>query len=210
MRASVISAAALLLASANAISILTPTKDEIVDLNDYSFTVTWETVSTDPTSAHLFLVNMAGGHTPYSKDLGVIDLTKGSYTVSKMTVDPDTDYQFNLESETTNNQMGILAQSEQFQIIKSNSTSSSGSSSTITSSGSSTATGGAGSNPGVSTVSTPTTTLSTSTASSTAGSKNGTSTATAAKTTSTSGSNAVKVAGGSILALMLGAVAVLA
>lgn len=98
--------------SASAIKLTSPTKDQTIDLSQ-PFTVTWETVASDPASAHLFLVNMASGNTPYSKDLGEIDLSKGSATVSVTDVPEDKGFQFNMQSVQKEN-MGILAQSEQF------------------------------------------------------------------------------------------------
>jgi hypothetical protein len=103
----------LLAASARAIEITSPTKNSFVDLAS-GVEVTWSTVSSDPKTAHLFLVNMAGGHAPFSKDLGEVDLSKGSITVTE-TAGDDTTYQFNFQSITQHN-TGILAQSEQFQV----------------------------------------------------------------------------------------------
>lgn len=106
---------ALLAACAQAVQITGVAKDQKIDLAS-GFTVTWSTVNSDPSTAHLFLVNMAGGHTPYSKDLGEVDLKKGSFNV-KQSVAADTGYQFNLQSVDPLN-TGILAQSQQFQVVK--------------------------------------------------------------------------------------------
>ncbi|KAK0646824.1 hypothetical protein B0T16DRAFT_391189 [Cercophora newfieldiana] len=111
MQSSVL-AAVLLAACARAIEITSPAKNEVVDLAA-GVEVKWTTVSSDPKSAHLFLVNMAGGHTPFSKDLGEIDLNKGSITV-KESVEDDSTYQFNFQSLEQHN-TGILAQSQQFE-----------------------------------------------------------------------------------------------
>jgi len=105
-------AATLLAACVRAIQITSPTKNEVVDLAA-GVKVTWSTVSSDPRKAHLFLTNMASGHTPFSKDLGEVDLSEGSITVTE-TVDDDTTYQFNFQS-VSNQNMGILAQSQQFE-----------------------------------------------------------------------------------------------
>ncbi|KAK0704016.1 Ser-Thr-rich glycosyl-phosphatidyl-inositol-anchored membrane family-domain-containing protein [Lasiosphaeria miniovina] len=113
MRSAFISAAALF-ACVQAIRITSPTKDDTIDPSK-GVTVKWSTVSTDPKTAHLVLVNQAGGHTPYSKDLGEVDLTKGSVTVTVANVPNDTAYQFNIESVTELN-TGILAQSAQFEV----------------------------------------------------------------------------------------------
>ncbi|KAM7190900.1 hypothetical protein V8F33_009211 [Rhypophila sp. PSN 637] len=112
MRSSVI-AAAFLAACAQAIKVTSPTKDQVVDLSA-GFKVTFDTVSTDPSSAHLFLVNMAGGGTPFSKDLGEVDLTK-PFVVTEEDVPAQKGYQFNVQSVETHNS-GILAQSEQFEV----------------------------------------------------------------------------------------------
>ncbi|KAK3494207.1 uncharacterized protein B0T23DRAFT_103415 [Neurospora hispaniola] len=105
---------ALFASSALAIQITHPKKNDVVDPSS-GVEVTWSTVSTDPKSAHLVLVNMASGHTPYSKDLGAVDLTKGSVIISEKDVPNDSDFQFNFQSVDPLNQ-GILAQSEQFEV----------------------------------------------------------------------------------------------
>jgi len=102
--------------SAWAIEITSPTKNSEVDLSA-GVTVTWSTVSTDPKSAHLFLVNMAGGHTPFTKDLGEVDLSRGSITVKGLDAPSDESYQFNFQSIDSHN-TGILAQSAQFEVKK--------------------------------------------------------------------------------------------
>ncbi|KAK0752730.1 hypothetical protein B0T18DRAFT_299515, partial [Schizothecium vesticola] len=114
MRTSIL-ATALLAACAQAVQITGITKDQKIDLAS-GYTVTWSTVNSDPSTAHLFLVNMAGGHTPFSKDLGEVDLKKGSFSV-KEPVAADTGYQFNIQSVDPLN-TGILAQSQQFQVVK--------------------------------------------------------------------------------------------
>ncbi|KAK4171254.1 hypothetical protein QBC36DRAFT_350477 [Triangularia setosa] len=98
---------------AAAIQITSPSKNDVVDLAA-GVQVKWSTVNTDPSTAHLFLVNMASGHTPYSKDLGEVDLSTGSLLVSEKDVPEDGAFQFNFQSLKQNN-MGILAQSEQFE-----------------------------------------------------------------------------------------------
>ncbi|KAK4196443.1 hypothetical protein QBC40DRAFT_183543 [Triangularia verruculosa] len=98
---------------AAAIQITSPSKNDVVDLAA-GVEVKWSTVNTDPDTAHLFLVNMASGHTPYSKDLGEVKLSSGSLVVSQKDVPEDGAFQFNFQSVKQNN-MGILAQSEQFE-----------------------------------------------------------------------------------------------
>ncbi|KAK4463889.1 hypothetical protein QBC42DRAFT_147852, partial [Cladorrhinum samala] len=100
--------------SVTAIQITSPSKHDKVSAAT-GFEVKWTTVSTDPTTAHLFLVNMAGGHTPYSKDLGEVDLSTGSTVVNEKDIPDDNTWQVNFQSIETHN-TGILAQSEQFTI----------------------------------------------------------------------------------------------
>jgi hypothetical protein len=105
---------ALFATSALAIQITHPKKNDVVDVKS-GVEVSWTTVNTDPKSAHLVLVNMASGHTPYSKDLGEVDLTKGSIIISESDVPNDSAFQFNFQSVESQS-TGILAQSEQFEV----------------------------------------------------------------------------------------------
>ncbi|KAK3949781.1 hypothetical protein QBC32DRAFT_30145 [Pseudoneurospora amorphoporcata] len=105
---------ALFATSALAIKITHPEKNDVVDVKS-GVEVSWTTVNTDPKSAHLVLVNMASGHTPYSKDLGEVDLTKGSIIISESDVPNDSAFQFNFQSVDSQS-TGILAQSEQFEV----------------------------------------------------------------------------------------------
>jgi len=114
MRAQIAAALLALAAPLHAIKITSPAKNDVVD-PAAGVTVKWTTVNTDPTTAHLVLVNMASGHTPYNKDLGEVDLSKGSFTVTESDVPDDEAYQFNFESVKSQN-TGILAQSEQFEV----------------------------------------------------------------------------------------------
>ncbi|KAK0736415.1 hypothetical protein B0T21DRAFT_366897 [Apiosordaria backusii] len=113
MRSSTISVLLGAASMATAIQITSPSKNDVVDLSS-GVQVKWTTVNTDPSTAHLFLVNMASGHTPYSKDLGEVDLSKGSLLVSEDDAPEGGALQFNFQSVKQNN-MGILAQSEQFE-----------------------------------------------------------------------------------------------
>ena len=58
-----------------------PTKGEDIDLSD-SFTVKWDSVSTDPSTFDLYLVNNAVYPTVEQKIASDVDTSKGSYTVS--------------------------------------------------------------------------------------------------------------------------------
>ncbi|KAK0671298.1 hypothetical protein QBC41DRAFT_315922 [Cercophora samala] len=113
MRSSTISILLGAASMAAAIQITSPSKNDVVDLAA-GVQVKWSTVSTDPSTAHLFLVNMASGHTPFSKDLGEVDLSTGSIEITEKNVPEDGAFQFNFQSLKQNN-MGILAQSEQFE-----------------------------------------------------------------------------------------------
>ncbi|KAK3296491.1 Ser-Thr-rich glycosyl-phosphatidyl-inositol-anchored membrane family-domain-containing protein [Chaetomium fimeti] len=209
-----------------AIKITSPSKNDVVDPSE-GVTVKWSTVNTDPSKAHLVLVNMASGHTPFSKDLGEIDLSAGSFKVSEKDVPSDAGYQFNFASTETQN-TGILAQSEQFEVKASASdsddedddekTSSSASSATSVSVSSSAAltttvktlTQTFTSTGSDTTVTSTGTTLTTSTG--TAAESTGTETESATSSTSDAGAapTGMVVQGGSLLALVAGVAAVLA
>jgi hypothetical protein len=194
-----------------AITITSPSKNDVVDLSA-GVTLKWSTVSTDPTSAHLVLVNMAAGHTPYSKDLGEIDLTKGSLVVTEKGVPNDAGYQFNFESVSTQN-TGILAQSEQFEVKASGdddeSSSSTSASATETKTSETTSKATTASSTGTTAAVTGTaTTLSTV---SSAASGSATRTGPASSTsTGAAAPTGMAVQGGSLIALVAGVAAVLA
>jgi hypothetical protein len=202
-----------------AIQITYPTKNSVVNL-DSGVEVKWTTVGTDPSSAHLFLVNMASGHTPYSKDLGQIDLSTGSVRISEKGVPADGAYQFNFQSVQQNN-MGILAQSEQFTVEDSAAGKDDKTSLVTDTTTKKTATSTAA-NTATSVTASATTTLSTvtgSAAAASAGSGETSSTGTAsgsAASASTTGaraqesSSAVSMKQGSMLALVAGVVAAIA
>ncbi|KAL2015648.1 hypothetical protein VTK56DRAFT_5069 [Thermocarpiscus australiensis] len=208
---------------AQAIKIESPGKGAVVDPAK-GVTVKWSTVSTDPSRAQLVLVNMAAGHTPFSKDLGEVDLSKGSIVVTEKGVPDDEGYQFNFEGVDAGN-TGILAQSEQFEVKgggdadenTSSAASSSASASTSatgkTSATASGSTSASATNTATLTVPTTlTTAVSSATQTGTATTQgSGTATGSSAAATSTAGApsgNAVQ--GGSLLALVAGIVAVMA
>ncbi|AEO57255.1 hypothetical protein MYCTH_2314976 [Thermothelomyces thermophilus ATCC 42464] len=196
-----------------AIEITSPSKNDVVDPSK-GVTVKWTTVSTDPDRAHLVLVNMAAGHTPFTKDLGEVDLSTGSYTVKEKDIPNDGGYQFNFESDEPQN-TGILAQSAQFEVKSSSSaqdedekSSSSAASASTTVQSVTSADTSTGSE---TTVTGTATTLTTSTgsASETTGASR---TASASSVTSTAAAAPTGMAAhsGSLFALMVGAAAVLA
>ncbi|KAK1774192.1 hypothetical protein QBC45DRAFT_437013 [Copromyces sp. CBS 386.78] len=204
---------ALFATSALAIQVTHPKKNDVVDVKS-GVEVSWTTVNTDPKSAHLVLVNMASGHTPYSKDLGEVDLTKGSIIIAESDVPNDSAFQFNFQSVDSQS-TGILAQSEQFEVKNSEKepTTTKGAKTTsapatlVTASESASATASASdeetSSAAVSSVS-GASTLATVTGSAT-GTASGTASATAVPTGA-----AGKLQSGSFLALAVGLVAVLA
>jgi hypothetical protein len=212
MRTSFATVAALLAACARAIEITNPTKGQVVDLSA-GFKITWSTVSSDPASAHLFLVNMAGGHTPYSKDLGTVDLTKGSFTITESDVPSDTTYQFNIQSISTQN-TGILAQSPQFEVKSSGKKTSTTATTTKSDDESSTSVASESAATGSASVSVESgkSTLATSTtAAATASGTGAAKTSAAASASSKAAAPANKaIQGGSMLALVAGLAAVLA
>jgi hypothetical protein len=206
MRSSIISAAALLAACVSAIKITSPSKNDVVDLAA-GVKVTWDTVSSDPKTAHLFLVNQAGGHTQYSKDLGEIDLSAGSQKVTVADVPNDTSYQFNVQSVTQLN-TGILAQSEQFE-VKADKASAQTTSKTSASSTTSTTDAPTGATDSVSSTLSSVFSSMTTVAPSPSGANNGTRPSTTSTSTAGAATGAA-VQGGSLLALAIGLVAIIA
>ncbi|KAH6839562.1 Ser-Thr-rich glycosyl-phosphatidyl-inositol-anchored membrane family-domain-containing protein [Chaetomium sp. MPI-CAGE-AT-0009] len=201
-----------------AVKITSPSKNDVVDPSE-GVTVKWSTVSTDPSKAHLVLVNMASGHTPFKKDLGEIDLSTGSFEVEEKDVPSDSGYQFNFESTETQN-TGILAQSEQFQVKstdnddddddKSSSSATSAATSVSSSAAVQTLTQTFTSTGSDTTVTSTATTLTTATG--TAAQLTGTQTQSATSSTSAGAAapTGMIVQGGSLLALVAGVAAVLA
>ncbi|RAK94017.1 hypothetical protein BO79DRAFT_241620 [Aspergillus costaricaensis CBS 115574] len=178
-----------LAAFVGALEVTSPKKGEDVDLSS-SFTVTWDSVSTDPSTFDLYLVNNAVYPTVEKKVASDVDTSKGSYTVSGLSgVTDGSGYQINLLSTSSTNS-GILAQSEQFTVEGASSStttasasmttsaSSSSSSSTGTSTGTDTSSTSSSSSTGSSSI----TTASTSTSSTSSSS-------TSKLTTTTSGAN---------------------
>jgi len=217
MRFSIL-ASSVLVALAQAVTFTTPPKGTTFDLSKGPFDITWSTVNTDPSSAHLLLVRQAGGP-QYSYDFGVVQLSDGKYTISKLDLPDGDTYQFSLESRVPNNQ-GILARTEQFNIIGkasgatltlpaagsgAASTSAGAASSTSGSSSGSSSGSGSGSGSGSSGSSvTTSTTLTTSTGTVTSGSSTTSSGAVATASHNEANANAI---GSSMFALLIGAAA---
>ncbi|PYH37166.1 GPI anchored serine-threonine rich family protein [Aspergillus neoniger CBS 115656] len=179
-----------LAAFVGALEVTSPKKGEDVDLSS-SFTVTWDSVSTDPSTFDLYLVNNAVYPTVEKKVASDVDTSKGSYTVSGLSgVTDGSGYQINLLSTSSTNS-GILAQSEQFTVEGGSSSTTTAASASMTTSASSSSTSSTGTSTGTDTSSTSSssstgsssiTTASTSTSSTSSSS-------TSKLTTTTSGAN---------------------
>ncbi|KAI9369675.1 Ser-Thr-rich glycosyl-phosphatidyl-inositol-anchored membrane family-domain-containing protein [Aspergillus egyptiacus] len=126
--------------SVGALQVTQPEKGAEIDPSS-SFTVKWDSVSTDPSSFNLYLVNNAVYPSVEKKIASDVDTSDGSYTVDGISGLENTGgYQINLFSNSEHNS-GILAQSEQFNVSAAESTSSSTTSSvSATSTSTSTAT----------------------------------------------------------------------
>ncbi|KAL4758190.1 GPI anchored serine-threonine rich family protein [Aspergillus foveolatus] len=125
--------------SVGALQVTEPEKGAEIDPSS-SFTVKWDSVSTDPSSFDLYLVNNAVYPSVEKKIASDVDTSEGSYTVDGVSgLENGGGYQINLFSNSGHN-TGILAQSEQFNVTGTDSTSSSTSSTTTPTSTSSTST----------------------------------------------------------------------
>ncbi|KAL2856794.1 Ser-Thr-rich glycosyl-phosphatidyl-inositol-anchored membrane family-domain-containing protein [Aspergillus pseudodeflectus] len=137
MRSTIVSSALLLAVTAGALQVTEPKKNVEIDPSS-SFTVKWDSVSTDPSSFDLYLVNNAV-YPPVDKKIATdVDTSDGSYTVDSISGLADgPGYQINLFSNEEHN-TGILAQSQQFNVTGSDVSSSSSSSATPTTTSTST------------------------------------------------------------------------
>ncbi|KAL4907746.1 Ser-Thr-rich glycosyl-phosphatidyl-inositol-anchored membrane family-domain-containing protein [Aspergillus multicolor] len=125
--------------SVSALQVTQPEKGAEIDPSD-SFTVKWDSVSTDPSSFDLYLVNNAVYPSVEKKIASDVDTSDGSYTVDSISgLEKAGGYQINLFSNEAHN-TGILAQSEQFNVTGSDTTSSSSSTTTPTSTSTSSST----------------------------------------------------------------------
>ncbi|OIW25375.1 hypothetical protein CONLIGDRAFT_636426 [Coniochaeta ligniaria NRRL 30616] len=138
--------------------VTSPTKDQKVDFSS-SIDIVWTSVSTDPSTFDLVLVDQTN-MVPIPIKTGV-KTSDNKYTLTNFVATPGSAYKFNFLSTDPLN-TGILAQSQTFEIIKSGgaSTSDSSSSTSTTTTSSSTGTGVAagGSDSTSTTLSTKTTT----------------------------------------------------
>ncbi|KAL4747425.1 Ser-Thr-rich glycosyl-phosphatidyl-inositol-anchored membrane family-domain-containing protein [Aspergillus terricola var. indicus] len=128
MRFALASSLLPLAVSVGALQVTQPQKGAEIDPSS-SFTVKWDSVSTDPSSFDLYLVNNAVYPSVEKKIASDIDTSDGSITVDGVSgLENGGGYQINLFSNSGHN-TGILAQSEQFNVTGADSTSSSTSSS---------------------------------------------------------------------------------
>ncbi|GKZ21930.1 hypothetical protein AbraIFM66951_007301 [Aspergillus brasiliensis] len=172
-----------LAAFVGALEVTSPKKGEDVDLSG-SFTVTWDSVSTDPSTFDLYLVNNAVYPSVEKKVASNVDTSKGSYTVSGLSgVTDGNGYQINFLSTSTQNS-GILAQSQQFTVEGGSSSSTTTASASLTTSASTSTSSGSTS------TGTETSSSSSSSTGSTTSSESSTITSTSSKlTTTTSAAN---------------------
>ncbi|OJJ64730.1 hypothetical protein ASPSYDRAFT_140063 [Aspergillus sydowii CBS 593.65] len=190
MRLTLVSSLLPLAVSVGALSVTEPKKGAEIDPSD-SFTVKWDSVSTDPASFDIYLVNKAIYPSVEKKVASDVDTSDGSYTVDGLSgVTDGHGFQINLFSNEEKN-TGILAQSEQFNMTGDASSTSSTSSSSSTS-----------------TSSTTSSTSASSTETETTSTKTGTKTeSTSASSTSGSDSSSTSDAGSSSAASSSGAAA---
>ncbi|RDW85574.1 hypothetical protein BP5796_03899 [Coleophoma crateriformis] len=104
---------AALIAVAQAITVTSPTKNTLWN-SDNANTITWTSVSTDPTTVDIYLVHQASQ--PQISDLlfSNVDISKGSVDVTGLQLPTGEAYQINFVKPETTAQ--IYAQSEQFNV----------------------------------------------------------------------------------------------
>ncbi|KAB8296065.1 hypothetical protein EYC80_008872 [Monilinia laxa] len=197
---------AALVAIAQAINITSPSTNGEWDLSTGAQTITWSSVSTDPTTVDIYLVHMASNPPLSDKLFTNVDITKGSETVSGLQLPTGGNYQINFVSPGKPEQ--ILAQSQQFTV---NGVASSASStlagytgSVTTGTSTSTSTGASTTVTGTSTSTESSSSTGTGLVTSASGSK--TSSASASKTSTASG-NGAAATGVPMIGLLAGAAA---
>ncbi|KAI9926873.1 hypothetical protein AWENTII_011511 [Aspergillus wentii] len=126
-------------ASAAAVSVTSPTKNEDVDLSN-GVTIKWSSVSSDPSSFSIYLVNMNSYPNVDKLIADDVKTSDGSYTIDSLSgIDNGSGFQINLISKDPKNS-GILAQSQQFNVESSSSSSSTTTAASSTSTGKTTTT----------------------------------------------------------------------
>lgn len=185
-----------LMASVQAILVTSPTKDQKLDFSS-TVEIQWTSVSTDPSTFNLVLVDQTNMVPIPVKD--GVKTADNKYTLTNFVAAPGTAYKFNLLSTDPLN-TGILAQSQTFQIIKSGGASSSDSSSSTSTTTSSSATG-TGAAAGGSDGSSSSTTLATKT---TSGTTSKTGSASTSETANASSTGAAPVKSGNAAVALSG------
>lgn len=180
-----------LAASASALQVTYPGKDAKLDLTKDN-KIEWNSVSTDPSTVDIYLVDNSVYPTVNTKIASGVDTSKGSYTFDLKGVKAGSGYQINLVSDDAQN-TGILAQSQQFDVTEAGSTSTSAVTFTDTTTGASTSSTASGSSTTLSTSTTGTASSSASAASSSSSASSSAS-KTSSKTASETGSSATATA----------------
>lgn len=113
-----------LVASTIALQVTSPAERSTLDVSE-PFTISWVTVSSDPSTVDIVLTNrnvFPPAEIPIASN---VDTSSGSYDVSSVSgVDPGGNYRIDLVGTTPSNR-GILAQSGQFNVAAAGSTSTS-------------------------------------------------------------------------------------
>jgi hypothetical protein len=112
-----VSIIAALAASASAIQFTSPTNGSQVDLSQ-PITIKWVAVSTDPTSVSIQLVNMNVNPPVTINIADDVQTSADQFSVPAQSgIQPGDAYQFNIVNKNPND-VGILAQTQQFSITK--------------------------------------------------------------------------------------------
>ncbi|KAK2055983.1 hypothetical protein LY76DRAFT_647974 [Colletotrichum caudatum] len=132
-----------LLALAEAVKVTEPAKGDDWDLSKTN-EITWQTVSSDPSSFEIVIVNQAS-YPGVSQTIAKVNAADGKYELKDLKLAPGGSYRINLVSTDPLNS-GILAQSEEFSLTGSDDSSSSAPASasataSVSASGSASATG---------------------------------------------------------------------
>ena len=111
---------AALVASVSALQVTQPASQASIDVTKEN-TIEWTTVSTDPSTFSIYLVNENVNLSVSILLKDSVDSSAGSYKFGPLTgVTPGADYQIDFDSTSSTN-TGILAQSGQFNVVSSGS-----------------------------------------------------------------------------------------
>ncbi|KAK1975376.1 hypothetical protein LZ30DRAFT_605789 [Colletotrichum cereale] len=122
-----------LLALAEAVKVTKPTKGDDWDLSETN-EITWETVSSDPKSFEIVIINQSG-FPEVSQTIAKVNAADGKYELKGVKVAAGDAYRINLVS-TDPQSSGILAQSGEFSLTGSDDSSSASASASATASAS--------------------------------------------------------------------------